>query len=148
MPDGPPWTIGTNCNVTLRHPDVNGNVATGFYVKPDSVRALLPKVWYRGTNLNLLLPAGALAAGKRVLEMVFLCDADRVHASGEPSLKTATDWHTALFDYLAKVNQALTLVDPAGVSWAVGIEEFEDRLAPLGGQFLLRWEVRVQFVEL
>ena len=148
MPDGPPWTIGSNCNVTLRHPDVNGNVATGFYVKPDSVRAVLPKVWYRGTNLSLLLPAGPVAAGKRVLEMVFVCDGDRVHASGEPSLKTAAEWHASLSDYLARVNQAMTLVDPGGVSWGVGIEEFEDRLAPLGGLFLLRWEVRVQFVEL
>ena len=148
MPDGPPWTIGSNCNVTLRHPDVNGNVATGFYVKPDSYRSLLPKVWYRGTNLNLLLPAGPLAAGKRVLEMVFVCDGDRIHANGEPSVLTAAQWRAALYDYLTRVNQAMTLVDPGGVSWGVAVEEFEDRLAPLGGQFLLRWEVRVQFVDL
>ena len=64
--DGPPWTVGSNCNVTLRHPDVNGDVAAGFYVKPDSFRALLPKVWYRGTNLSLVLPAGPIAAGQRV----------------------------------------------------------------------------------
>ena len=68
--DGPPWVIGENCNLTLRHADVNGNVATGFYVKPDSVRALLPKVWYRGTNLSLLLAAGPIAAGKRVIELI------------------------------------------------------------------------------
>ena len=148
MADGPPWIIGSNCNVTLRHPDVSNNVATGFYIKPDSFRALLPKVWYRGTNLSALMPAGPIAGGKRVVEAVFLCDGDRVHANGEPSLKTAAQWRTLLFEYLARTNQAMTLVDPGEVSWAVGIEEFEDRLAPLGGQFLLRWEVRVQFVEL
>ena len=26
MSDGPPWAVGTNCNLTLRHTDVNGNV--------------------------------------------------------------------------------------------------------------------------
>ena len=146
--DGPPWVVGSNCSVTLRHPDVNGDVAAGFYVKPDSFRALLPKVWYRGTNLSLVLPAGPIAAGKRVLELVVVSRGSAVHVDGTPSLRTAAQWHSALFDYLAKINQAMTLVDPGGVSWAVAIEEFEDRLSPLGGQWLLEWETRVVFVEL
>ena len=146
--DGPPWTVGSNCTITLRHAAVNGDVATGFYVKPDSFRTLLPKVWYRGTNLNAVLPAGPLAVGLRVLEMTVVCRAGLVHADGAPTLKSAAQWRTSLYDYLARLNQAMTLVDPSGVSWAVGIEEFEDRLSPLGGQFLLEWEVRVVFVEL
>ena len=54
----------------------------------------------------------------------------------------------SLFEYLARINQAMTLVDPTGVSWAVAIEEFEDRLSPLGGQWLLEWETRIVFVEM
>src|SRR5688500_4705468 len=95
--DGPPWVIGSNCNVTLRHVDVIGNVATGFYVKPDSFRALLPKVWYRGTNLSLVLPVGPIAAGKRVVEMVVVSRGSIVHADGTPSLRTGAEWHAALF---------------------------------------------------
>src|SRR5687768_4707583 len=148
MPDGPPWTVGTNCNLTLRHPDVNANVPTGFYLKPDSFRALLPKVWYRGTNLSSLLPVGPIAAGKRVVELVVLSRTTLIHANGEPSLRTAQDWHASLIEYLARTNQAMTLVDPTGASWAVAVEEFEDRLSPLGGQFLLEWETRIVFVEL
>ena len=148
MSDGPPWTIGSNCNVTLRHAAVNGNVATGFYVKPDSFRVLMPKVWYRGTNLSALLPVGPLDPGKRVLELIAVSRNTAIHADGTPSLKSAQDWHAALEAYLVKVNQAMTLVDPAGVSWVVGIEEFEDRLSPLGGQFLLEWETRLVLVEL
>ena len=146
--DGPPWTVGVNCNVTLRHADVQGNVASGFYLKPDSFRALLPKVWYRGTNLSALLPVGPIAAGKRVLECVLVSRGNIVHADGTPSLRTASEWHVSLLEYLARINQAMTLVDPGGASWAVGIEEFEDRLSPLGGQWLLEWETRVVFMEL
>src|SRR5687768_1186265 len=123
MPDGPPWTVGTNCNLTLRHPDVNGNVATGFYLKPDSFRALLPKVWYRGTNLSSLLPVGPIAGGKRVLELVVLSRNTLIHNTGEPSLLSATDWHTALSQYLTRPNQPMTLVDPTLTSWAIAIEE-------------------------
>ena len=146
--DGPPWVVGTNCNVTLRHPDVNGGVAAGFYVKPDSVRALLPKVWYRGTNLSLLLPAGPIGAGKRVVELVVVSRGNAVHVDGTPSLRTAAQWHASLAEYLARIKQAMTLVDPSGVSWAVAIEEVEDRFSPLGGQWLLEWETRVVFIEL
>ena len=148
MADGPPWTVGSNCNLTLKHPDVNGNVASGFYVKPDSFRTLLPKVWYRGTNLSALLPAGPLAVGKRVMECVVVSRGNAIHVDGTPSLRTAADWHTSLLDYLARINQALTLVDPTGSTRAVAIEEFEDRISPLGGQFLLEWETRIVFVEL
>ena len=148
MADGPPWIIGSNCNVTLRHPDVSNNVAAGFYVKPDSFRSLLPKVWYRGTNLSALIPAGPIAGGKRVVELVIVSRNTLIHANGEPSLRTAQQWHAALFEYLVRTNQAMTLVDPSEVSYAVAIEEFEDRLAPLGGQFLLEWETRIVFVEL
>jgi hypothetical protein len=146
--DGPPWVVGSNCNVTLRHPEVNGNVASGFYVKPDSFRALLPKVWYRGTNLSSLLPAGPIGGGKRVVELVVVSRGNAVHVDGVPSVRTAAEWHGSLFEYLVRTNQAMTLVDPTGTSWAVAIEEFEDRLSPLGGQFLLEWETRVVFVEL
>jgi len=148
MGDGPPWTPGANCNITLRHAGVNGNVATGFYLKPDSMRVLLPKVWYRGTNLSALLPVGPLDAGKRVIELIVVSRNVAIHADGTPSLKTASEWHAALTDYLARVNQSMTLVDPSGVSWVVGMEEVEDRLSPLGGQFLLEWETRIVFVEL
>lgn len=148
MPDGPPWTVGSNCNLTLRHPDVSGNVASGFYLKPDSFRALLPKVWYRGTNLSSLLPVGPIAAGKRVLELVVLSRNTLIHADGTPSVRTAAGWHVSLLEYLARINQAMTLVDPGGASWAVATEEFEDRLSPLGGQFLLEWETRCVFMEL
>src|SRR6266540_1542761 len=109
MADGPPWVVGANCNVTLRHAGVNGNVAnvaTGFYLKPDSMRVLLPKVWYRGTNLSALLPVGPLDAGKRVIELIVVSRGTAIHADGTPSLKTAQDWHTSLQDYLAKVNQS------------------------------------------
>ena len=146
--DGPPWVVGANCNLTLRHVGVNGNVVSGFYVKPDSFRALLPKVWYRGTNLSLVLPAGPIGEGKRVLEVVIVSRGNVVHADGTPSLRTAGEWHASLMEYLVRINQAMTLVDPSGVSWAVGIEEFEDRISPLGGQWLVEWETRVVFVEL
>ncbi|HEY7423448.1 MAG TPA: hypothetical protein VH682_04330 [Gemmataceae bacterium] len=39
-----------NCGLALRHATVNGNVARGFYVKPDRFRVLLHTVWYPGTN--------------------------------------------------------------------------------------------------
>src|SRR6266542_2092864 len=148
MSDGPPWTVGQNCTLTLRHAAVNANTPTGFYLKPDSFRWVLPKAWYRGTNLNALLPAGLIDPGKRIVELTVVSRANAVHADGTPSLKTATQWHDALSDYLVKVNQSMTLVDPSGVSWVVGMEEVEDRLSPLGGQFLLEWETRIVFIEL
>src|SRR5687768_9130056 len=146
--DGPPWVVGSNCNVTLRHPDVMGNVASGFYVKPDSFRVVLPKVWYRGTNLSALLPSGTIGGGKRVIEMVVVSRGNVMHVDGVPSLRTAGEWHGSLLEYLGRVNQGMTLVDPGWGSWAVAIEEYEDRLSPLGGQWLLEWETRIVFVEL
>ena len=146
--DGPPWVVGQNCNMTLRHPDVGGDVAAGFYVKPDTFRTLLPKVWYRGTNASLLLPAGPIAAGKRVLELVMVSRGGVVHADGTPSQRTASQWHESLLLYTGRVQDQMTLIDPSGVSWVVAVEEVEDRLSPLGGQFLLEWETRVVFLEL
>src|SRR5206468_3808644 len=77
--DGPPWLVGQNCNVTLRHPAVNGNVATGFYVKPDSFRVLLPKVWYRGTNVVAVIGASPIAAGKHVMECIVVARDGLIH---------------------------------------------------------------------
>ena len=145
--DGPPWTVGLNCNVTLQHPSVNGNVATGFYVKPDSFRVLLPKVWYRGTNVAGVVASTPIAAGKRVVEFVVVCRDGLVHAGGVPSQLSAQQWHTPLVSYAAQANSPVTLVDPSGAAWTVGIEEMEDRLTPLGGQFLLAWETRLACVE-
>jgi hypothetical protein len=145
--DGPPWTVGQNCNVTLRHPSVNGNVALGFYVKPDSYRLFLPKVWYRGTNLATLVPGTPVAAGKRVVEFVVVSRDGLVHAGGVPSQLTAAQWHNGVLTFAALANTAVTLTDPGGTVLTVGIEEMEDRLAPLGGQFLLAWETRLVYVE-
>src|SRR2546423_1426928 len=148
--DGPPWLIsgaGQNCNLTLQHGSVNGGVATGFYVKPDTFRVLLPRVWVPGTN-----SAGApgvttpLAAGKRVVELTALCRGNLVHPDGTPSLLSGAYWHTALLAFMAQVNSVATLVDPTGVTWSVVTEEMEDRHAPLGGQTLLEWETRCVFV--
>jgi hypothetical protein len=139
--------VGTNCNVTLRHPSVNGDEAEGFYVKADSFRVLLPKVWYRGTNVAALIGESPIAAGKRVVEFVVVSRAGALHADGTPSQLTAAQWHAGLLAYCAQTNSAIALVDPTGANWTVGIEEVEDRLAPLGGQFLLEWETRVVAVE-
>jgi hypothetical protein len=146
--DGPPWTVGQNCNVTLQHAGVNGNVATGFYVKPDSFRVLLPKVWYPGSNSKGAAGvASPLGAGKRVVEFVVVCRGNLIHQGGTPSLLTAAQWHNGIVAYLAQVNSPITLVDPTGATWAVVPEEMEDRHSPLGGQFLLEWETRAVFVE-
>jgi hypothetical protein len=150
--DGPPWNVSganQNCNVTLRHAAVNGNVATGYYVKPDCFRVLLPKAWYPGANA-----AGApgvtspLAAGRHVLELTVLCRGNLVHPDGTPSLLTAGQWHTSLIAYMAQSNSAIALVDPSGTTWTVATEEMEDRHSPSGGLTLLEWETRVVFVEL
>lgn len=145
--DGPPWTVGQNCNVTLRHPSVNGNVASGLYVKPDSYRIFLPKVWYRGTNLTTLIPATPVAAGKRVIEFVVVSRDGLIHAGGVPSQLAAAQWHNAVLTFAALVNTAITLTDPSGTVLTAGIEEMEDRLTPLGSQFLLAWETRLVYVE-
>jgi hypothetical protein len=146
--DGPPWTVGQNCNVTLQHAGVNGNVATGFYVKPDSFRVLLPKIWYPGSNSKGAAGvASPLAAGKRVVEVVIVCRGNLIHAGGVPSLLTAAQWHNGIVAYMAQVNSPITLVDPSGATWTVVPEEMEDRHSPLGGQFLLEWETRVVLVE-
>ena len=147
--DGPPWTVGQNCNLTLQHAAVNGNVANGFYVKPDTLRVLLPKVWYPGSNSKGAAGVSTpLAAGKRVMELVVVCRGSVVHQDGTPSQLTASQWHDAITAYMAQVNDALTLVDPGGTTWSVAPEEMEDRLSPLGGQFLLEWETRCVFVEI
>ncbi len=147
--DGPPWTVGQNCTLTLRHAAINGNVATGFYVKPDTFRALLPKVWYPGSNSKGAAGvASPLAAGKRALERVIVCRGNAVHQDGTPSQLTAAQWHNAIIAYMAQVNSPIALVDPSGATWTVVPEEMEDRHSPLGGQFLVEWETRVVFVEL
>ena len=99
-------------------------------------------VAFDSSTTSLLLPC------KRVLEGVLVCRGGLLHGDGEPSQLSAQQWHDALLAYTARIGEALTLVDQRGVSWAVALEEVEDRLAPLGGQFLLEWETRVVFVEL
>jgi hypothetical protein len=70
-----------------------------------------------------------------------------VHAGGVPSQLTAAQWHNGVLTFAALANTAVTLTDPGGTVLTVGIEEMEDRLAPLGGQFLLAWETRLVYVE-
>ncbi|SRR6266542_2025151 len=150
--DGPPWVVSgvnQNCNVTLRHAAVNGNVATGFYVKPDSFRVLLPKVWYPGTNSKGAAGvASPLVAGKRLLEFTAICRGNLVHPDGVPSQLTAAQWHNSLIAFMAQVNAPIALLDPSGATWTVVTEEMEDRHSPLGGQTLVEWETRCVFVEL
>jgi|SRR5581483_750263 len=146
--DGPPWLVGQNCNVTLTHPAVNGGTATGFYLKPDSFRVLLPKVWYRGTNVGGVVPSSPIGVGKRVVELVVLSADGLIHGDGTPSQLTAQQWHAGLVAFGQQVNSAITLRDPTNTVWTVALEEYEDRLAPLGGQYLLRWETRLVFVEI
>ena len=146
--DGPPWTPGENCSFTLQHAGVAGGVALGFYVKPDSYRVLLPKVWYPGINVRAVAGiTSPLAAGKRVVECVVPCRHSLVHADGVPSLLSAAQWHDRLLAFGALPNTPVSLVDPEGLPWTVALEEMEDRWSPLGGQFLLEWEVRCVFVE-
>jgi hypothetical protein len=146
--DGPPWITGQNCNVSLQQAGVNGGVAAGFYVKPDTYRVSLPKVWYPGTNVRGIAGVTSpIGAGKRVIECVVLCRSGLLHVDGVPTLLTAAQWHNRLLAFAALNNTPLTLVDPEGLSWAVGVEEMEDRWSPLGGQFLLEWEVRCVLVE-
>jgi hypothetical protein len=146
--DGPPWTVGSNCNVTLQHASVNGNVPLGFYVKPDSYRVLLPKVWYPGTNVKGIAGVTTpIAAGKRAVEFVVVSRNGLVHSGAEPSQLSAAQWHNGVLAFAALATTAVTLKDPTGATWSVGLEEMEDRLSPLGGQFLLEWETRLVYVE-
>lgn len=145
--DGPPWTPGSNCNVSLAHASVSAGVAQGFFVKPDSYRVLLPKIWYPGTNILTPVPERPINAGERVIEFTVIAEDRMVHSDGQPSFVTAAEWQNALRAYLSLVNTAMTFRDPQDVAWTVAIEEYEERLSPLGGQFALRWETRVVLVQ-
>lgn len=140
-------TIGLDCNITLRNANVNLNQVTGFFIKPDSFRVLLPKVWYRGTNVATLIGSNPIAAGKRVIEFVVLCETKPVARDGSVVDQTAQGYHNLVRAFAARVNESHTLVDPDGLTYTVGIEEMEDRLLSEGGQFLLRWDTRLVCVE-
>ena len=140
-------TVGVDCNIRLSSFNVNLGEAFGFFIKPDSFRTWLPKVWYMGTNVKTPIPTSPLAAGKRVFEFVVLCRGGLVGANGVPVTYSATDYHDKIRAYAARVNETVTLDDPEGDSYTVAIEEMEDRWSPLGGQFLLEWETRIVAVE-
>ncbi len=140
-------TVGVDCNIRLSSFNVNLGEAFGFFIKPDSFRTWLPKVWYMGTNVKTPIPTSPLAAGKRVFEFVVLCRGGLVDANGVPVTYSATDYHDKIRAYAARVNETVTLDDPEGDSYTVAIEEMEDRWSPLGGQFLLEWETRIVAVE-
>jgi len=140
-------TIGQDCTIILQNPNVNLGQPVGFFIRPDSLRVLLPKVWYRGTNVNTLIPTTPLAAGKRVIELVVLCRNNLLNADGTPASRTAEQYHNLILAFGARVNESMTLTDVAGQSYTVGCEELEDRWSPLGGRFLKEWETRCVFVE-
>lgn len=145
--DGPPWVAGSNCTLTLAHPLLNAGAPRGFYVKPDTWRVLLPRVWYRGTNAAAAIAASPLAAGTRVLEGVVTCRDGLLHVDGTPSALTGAQWHDALRAYLGLVGMPMAVVDPGGTAWTAVVEEVEDRLAPGGRTFGRAWEVRVTWIE-
>lgn len=144
--DGPPWVVGQNCTLTLTHPLVNGGTARGFYVKADTWRVLLPKVWYRGTNAAPAIATSPIVAGTRVLEGVITSRDGHLHVDGTPSAQTAAQWHAALLAYVAQVGSPLTVTDPAGTTWTAVIEEVEDRLSTGGRTFGRAWETRVVWI--
>lgn len=145
--DGPPWVVGQNCTLTLSHPMVNAGAPRGFYVKSDTWRISLPRVWYRGTNAAPAIPGSPIGAGTRVLEGVISCRDGLLHVDGTPSAQTAGQWRTALWAYLGQVGSPMTLVDPGGATWTAVVEEVEDRLSTGGQIFGRAWEVRVVWVE-
>lgn len=142
-----PPTIGLDANITLRNVNVNLNQVTGFLVRADTFRILLPKRWFVGTNIRTLIGTDVLTTGKRVIEFVVLCVTKPVARDGSVIDQTAQGFHNLIRAFAARVNESHTLVDPDGLTFTVGIEEMEDRLAPEGGQWLLRWETRVVCVE-
>ena len=145
--DGPPWVVGQNCTMTLTHPMVNAGIARGFYLKPDTWRMLLPRVWYRGTNVAPVIASSPIGVGIRVFEGVVTSRDGFLHVDGTPSMQTASSWHTALLAFVAQAGTVMTLTDPAGTPWTVAIEEVEDRVSTGGTTFGRAWETRLVWVE-
>lgn len=143
--DGPPWVVGQNCTMTLMHPMVNAGTARGFHLKPDTRRMLLPRVWYRGTNVAPVIASSPI--GVRVFEGVVTSRDGLLHVDGTPSMQTAASWHTALLAFVAQAGTTMTLTDPAGTAWTVAIEEVEDRVSTGGTTFGRAWETRLVWVE-
>lgn len=153
--DGPPWTVGQNCTVTLTHPLVNGGAAHGFYVKPDALRLMLPRAYLPGTELKLNGAVSPVPPNAPLVEMTVLCQDGLLHADGLPSGKSGEQWRLAARAYadqrgVVTANrftvELLESASGAGVVSNLLLEEFEERWTPLGGMFRLQWECRFLFV--
>jgi hypothetical protein len=149
--DGPPWTIGQNCNATLQLAAVNANVATGVFVKPDTYRISYPRTWYRGTNTATPYPATVLPAGKAVLEGAFVCRDALLMADGTPSTKTAAQRLSTIVAYwgayIAAPATPITWRDFLGYTWSVDVEELEIRAVDGGRYYGAGSEVRFVFLQ-
>ena len=113
----------------------------------DTWRMLLPRVWYRGTNVAPVIASSPIGVGIRVFEGVVTSRDGFLHVDGTPSMQTASSWHTALLAFVAEAGTVMTLTDPAGTSWTVAIEEVEDRVSTGATTFGRAWETRLVWVE-
>ena len=141
-------TIGQDCTITLQHAAVNGGAAVGFWVKPDTYRVRLPKIWLPGTNVAGIAGVTApIQAGKRVIECVVLCRANLTNKDGSIDVRTGQEHSDNIRSFAQQVNSAMMLRDFYGSTYTVGFEELEAQWTPLGGPWLDEWEVRCVFVE-
>ena len=140
--------VGQDCTITLQHASVNGGQPVGFYIKPDAWREQLPRLYFPGVNVaGIAGVTSPLQPGKHVYEGVVLCRANLVARSGALDPRTGQALYDRLRQYAALAGQAMTLTTPAGVTVTAGFESFDARWSPLGGPWLLEWEVRCVWVE-
>jgi hypothetical protein len=139
---------GQDCTITLQHPAVNAGQPAGFFIKPDAWSERLPRLYFPGiTVAGIAGVTSPLQPGKLVFEGVVLCRASQITRSGTLDPRSGQAIYDRLREYAARINQPLTLVSPAGVTYTVGFEAFDARWSPLGGPWLLEWEVRCVWVE-
>ena len=114
------YTIGTNCHITLTHPDVNGGADFGFILGPSVLSDLFSDAGRRKGPV-LSVQREVETDGKinvRIYFAILLAD-NLVNPGGSTHSDTRTAMYASIQDYLSRVS-GLIIATEIGVFSSIG----------------------------
>lgn len=141
-------TVGLDCDIVMQHAAVNGGEAAGFLLKTMGGRkefsCACPRVRSHSYTVDGGLAYTDNGPGRREWRMTVLAAEGMVdHRQAAVSAGPETI-RTLLWSFYQLTNASLTFTDPAGESWSVRFDYWNEWMPDLPSR---EWEIEIVLLE-